>query len=319
MNAVTALVGLTAAALLVMNLVQFLGARIRNRQLLEVTQSLQRIIGEQTAERIRIVTGDHALRKLLIEINRVLDGLQQSQVHYQQKELAIRKMLANISHDLKTPLTVVLGYVETLQHEQLRRDQSNVEPRLSKIRDKTTELLDLIHQFFDLARLEAGDQELDMQKIQLNEICKERLLSFYDLIQSEQLQVDLDISDQPLYVLADRNSLERILDNLIANAIRYGKDGKLVGLRLYDEANNVHVEVWDKGSGISERDKDKVFERSYTLDDSRNKQYPGSGLGLTICKRLMEQMGGEISLASQPYVRTSFTLTFRLLKEVRIS
>lgn len=84
----------------------------------------------------------------------------------------------------------------------------------------------------------------------------------------------------------------------------------MLGLKLYPDAGRVCIEVWDRGKGIAEGHEDKVFERLYTLEDSRNRDYQGSGLGLTITKRLTEQMNGTISLSSQPHVRTAFTLSF---------
>jgi signal transduction histidine kinase len=103
------------------------------------------------------------------------------------------------------------------------------------------------------------------------------------------------------------------LSNLISNAIAYGDAGGVLGLKLYHDETKVYIEVWDRGKGISEAHQDKVFERLYTLEDSRNRSYQGSGLGLTITKRLTEQMNGTITLVSQPYVRTVFTLSFRRL------
>lgn len=320
MSTITLFIVTICVILLMLNVLQLLRSRSRSRHLRFIAHTVQRLTKEQTGERVKLMTSDRDLRQLLVAINRLLDEKQKSQVHFQRQEMKIRKMLANVSHDMKTPLTVILGYTETLLQEQRQAESPNrSEPRLENIHHKCKEILELIQQFFDLARLESGDHELVMQKIAINEVCKERMLSFYDLIQAESLQIELDIPPRPLYIMADIKALERILDNLISNAIRYGKDGHIVGLRLYTKERDVHVEVWDRGEGIQEKDKDKVFERSYRLDDARNRKVPGSGLGLTICKRLTEEMGGGIRLDSRPFVRTSFTLTFPLAEEVRIS
>lgn len=98
------------------------------------------------------------------------------------------------------------------------------------------------------------------------------------------------------------------LNNLISNAIQYGFDGKMIGLKLRVDEKSVYIDVSDKGKGINEVHKDRVFERMYTLEDSRNTHYQGSGLGLTITKRLVEQMGGNISLDSKPFQKTTFTV-----------
>jgi signal transduction histidine kinase len=101
------------------------------------------------------------------------------------------------------------------------------------------------------------------------------------------------------------------MNNLISNAIKYGHDGKYIGLNLSFDDKFVYVEIWDKGKGIDITNIEKVFERMYTLEDSRNKLYQGSGLGLTITKRLVDKLGGEISLMSKHYERTSFTFKLK--------
>lgn len=309
--------GLAAIVLLaLLNGLQFQHARTRSRQMGEISRTLHRIADEQSSERVRLISGDRSVRALLVAVNRILDNNDNNKARFQQKEMAIRKMLANISHDLKTPLTVVLGYVESmLHHPRPEESLGGADARIHKLKAKTAEILSLIHQFFDLARLEAGDHELNIRAVNLNELCRERMLSFYDWIQTEKLQVEIDIPDQPLRIQADPEACERILDNLIANAIHHGKDGKTVGLRLMSDEHNARIVVWDKGRGIPETDLNKIFERSYTLDDSRTKLHSGSGLGLTICKRLAEKMGGRIHVESRPFVYTEFTVTFPMLAD----
>ncbi|MNE47394.1 Signal-transduction histidine kinase senX3 [compost metagenome] len=114
-------------------------------------------------------------------------------------------------------------------------------------------------------------------------------------------------------MMGNVEALDRVLGNLLSNAISYGDAGGVLGLRLYSQSDKVCIEVWDKGKGIAEDHQDKIFERLYTLEDSRNRVYQGSGLGLTITKRLTEQMNGTIKLTSKPYIRTAFTLSFRRL------
>ena len=115
------------------------------------------------------------------------------------------------------------------------------------------------------------------------------------------------IYQKNIYALGNVEVLGRVLNNLISNAITYGDDGKTLGMTLRDDETNVYIDVWDTGKGIDESHIDKVFERMYTLEDSRNRLYQGSGLGLTITKRLVEAMDGEIHLFSKPY-ENNFTI-----------
>jgi signal transduction histidine kinase len=271
---------------------------------------LNEILNNASQEKLLVQTDHKELRQLLVGINSLLELVQRTQGDYTKKEISIRKMLSNISHDLKTPLTVVLGYIETIK----LNEELNIEERealVSKVHSKTLEVIELINKFFDLAKLEAGDKDILITRVNMNEICRKKILEFYEILTSRGFEVCLDIPTENIYALASEDTLDRIINNLISNAIKYGAEGKTIGLKLIYDEDFVSVEVWDKGKGIDEIYVDKVFERMYTLEDSRNKSYAGSGLGLTITKRLVEKLGGEIFLNSKPYVRTSFTFKLK--------
>ncbi|MOA18680.1 Sensor protein SrrB [compost metagenome] len=104
-----------------------------------------------------------------------------------------------------------------------------------------------------------------------------------------------------------------MLNNLVSNAIRYGGEGRVLGLKLSSDDRYVSIEVWDRGRGISASHQELVFDRMFTLEESRNKGFQGSGLGLAITKRLVEEMGGEITLVSTPFERTAFTVKLKRL------
>ena len=131
------------------------------------------------------------------------------------------------------------------------------------------------------------------------------------MLLSKGLQVEIDIPERNFYILGNEHALNRILSNLISNSIRYGSDGGVFGLTLREDKGSIAVEVWDKGKGIAEVHQDRVFDRLYTLDDARNPQFQGSGLGLSISKRLTEAMNGSIHLRSKPFEKTNFTCIFK--------
>ena len=140
----------------------------------------------------------------------------------------------------------------------------------------------------------------------MSEVCRKNILEFYENLTSKGFEVNINIPETSIFALGNIEALERIMNNLISNAIKYGSEGKYLGVKLSYDENYSYVEICDKGKGIEEINVENVFERMYTLEDSRNKLYQGSGLGLTITKRLIEKLGGEISLKSKPYERTSF-------------
>ena len=276
-------------------------------------EKLQDIVKQQTGEKLLVMTDDKELQKLLVVINHLLDAKQKTNADHAKVEISMRKMLSNISHDLKTPLTVILGYTEMLNVDKMMNKEEQQE-LLEKVHVKTLEVMELIHKFFDLAKLESGDKAIEMTKVNMNEVCREKILSFYDLLTTKGFEVRIDIPEKNVYALGNAEVLGRVLNNLISNAIAYGYDGKMIGMTLRDTDKHVYVDVWDCGKGINETHIDKVFERMYTLEDSRNRLYQGSGLGLTITKRLIEALGGEIHLSSKPYEKTVFTIVLKKME-----
>ncbi|ANS75306.1 histidine kinase [Paenibacillus yonginensis] len=290
--------------------VQFYAYKARNANLKRIGDQLKNIIADGTNEKLLVFTSDQALIPVLIEINQLLEHNQQRAAGFMKMEQSMRKMVSNISHDLKTPLTVVLGYLETLQ---LHPDISEEERKAlhSKVYAKANEVLELIHKFFDLARLESGDKRIPLSPVDMNEISRKNILAFYDTLTVKGFEVCIEIPDKPLLVWGNEEALERVLNNLISNAIQHGGEGKTLGLTLRADDAFVYMEVWDRGKGIGELHQDRVFERMYTLEDSRNKSFQGSGLGLTITKRLVEAQEGTIRIYSKPYEQTTFTVQLK--------
>ncbi|MCL6602677.1 MAG: sensor histidine kinase [Paenibacillus sp.] len=304
---------LVVVCLLLVILWQHQRYRQSSHQLKYIHQKLESIITQGSHERLLLFSSNKELQVLLNDLNRMLDINHLGTAQRVKLEKSMRNMLSNISHDLKTPLTVVVGYIETILHDKSITD-SERERILQTIHQKANQVITLMNTFFDLAKLESGDRDIPLTRVELGETCRRNILSFYDLLSAKGSEVQIDIPDDSLYIMGNEEALDRILSNLLSNAISYGDAGGVLGLRLYSDEKNVYIEVWDRGKGITESHQDKVFERLYTLEDSRNRAYQGSGLGLTITKRLTEQMNGTIKLTSQPFVRTGFTVSFRRLR-----
>lgn len=285
----------------------------RSAHLREIGHKLRRILETKTSEKLLAVTDDAVIRSLLVEMNHLLEYTRKTISDYTKTEIAMKKMISNISHDLKTPLTVILGYIETIHMDKQMSEDERTE-LLAKVYKKTMEVLDLIHKFFDLAKLESGDQEIAMTRLNLSEVCRQNILMFYDVLTAKGFDVRIDIPDEPVFVMGNEDALNRIMNNLISNAIHHGGAGAVVGLALKMKDELVVLEVWDRGKGIHEQHKDRVFERMFTLEDSRNRSNRNSGLGLTITKRLVEKMEGTISLYSRPYEKTVFSIRFKRIR-----
>src|SRR5690625_3054776 len=289
---------------------QLILRRKTKRELYEICEKLTHIIEAETDEKVFMQTNEQPVRQMLIQVNRLLSYNQKVVADNVRTNESLKKMLSNMSHDLKTPLTVILGYVEKLKQNDKMSEEERSEI-VGRLHEKTSSVISLMKQFFDLVKLESGDVDFPISRLSINEICRKNVLEFYHLLQSKGLQVGVDIPEQNYFILGNEDALNRILSNLISNAIRYGSDGGVFGLTVREAGENIAIDIWDRGKGIAEVHLDLVFERLYTLDDARNPEFQGSGLGLSITKRLTEAMKGEIQLRSKPYEKTVFTVVFK--------
>ena len=271
-----------------------------------ISGKLKETIDMDSGESVMVFTDNKELMELAAQINRLLENHKKVKADYRRSEIASKKMLSNISHDIKTPMTVILGYLEIM-----RINKTDTEEMLKKTEQKAIEVMELINQFFTLAKLEAGDMDIELSRIDVSEICRETVLDFFDILQKNDFQVEIDVPERPVYVQGERQALQRILSNLISNVIRYGADGKYLGLSLREDEKTAFIDVTDKGKGIDKAFADSVFDRLFTMEDSRNRSIQGNGLGLTIAKNLALQLGGKITLDSTPYEKTVFTVNLK--------
>lgn len=275
-------------------------------KLKKISQKLEEIQDTDSDENVMVFTDNKVLMDLAAQINRLLENQRKVKVDYRRSEISSKKMLSNISHDIKTPMTVILGYLEIM-----RLNSSGENEMLLKVEQKAQRAMELINQFFTLAKLEAGDTEITISKIDVCEACRENVLDFYELLTQKEFQVDVDIPEEAVFVRGNKDALQRILFNLISNVVRYGSDGKYMGMFLRSDEKYIYIDVVDKGKGIERAFAQNVFERLFTMEDSRNREIQGNGLGLTIAQNLAHQLGGEITLESEPNVKTTFTVKLR--------
>ena len=272
-------------------------------KLRKISGKLKEITDTDSDERVMVFTENKELMELAAQINRLLENHLKVKADYRRAEIASKKMLSNISHDIKTPMTVILGYLEIM-----RINGKSTDELLGKIEQKAENVMELINQFFTLAKLESGDMAMELSKIDICEICRESILDFYEILTSNDFQVDIDVPELFIYIQGNKDAVQRILFNLVSNVVRYGADGKYLGVFLRADEKSVYIDVTDKGKGIDKQFANSVFDRLFTLEDSRNRNIQGNGLGLTIAKNLALQLGGDITLESTPYEKTTFTV-----------
>lgn len=271
-----------------------------------ISDKLKEIIEKDSDEQITVFTENKDLMELAAQINALLEKYLKTKADYRRSEITSKKMLSNISHDIKTPMTVILGYLEIMQLSETLSDEM-----LKKVERKAQSVMELINQFFTLSKIESGDMDIELYRVDICEICRESVLDFYELLSNKKLYVKVDMPETPIYIQGNKEALQRILFNLISNVIRYGADGKYLGISLRDDDRNVYVDVTDKGKGIDRAFADSIFDRLFTMEDSRNRNIQGNGLGLTIAKNLAQRLGGTITLESIPHVKTTFTVRLK--------
>lgn len=274
-------------------------------ELEKVCQKLSDILEKGTDEKVMVFMDNKIIMDLNGQINKLLIDRQKIKTDYKRQEISSKKMLANISHDIKTPLTVILGYLEIIRLSNKENEA------LQKVEIKAKQVMELVNQFFTLAKLEAGDTDIKITKVNISESCRENVLGFYEILIQKEFEVDILIPEQDLFVYGDRESIDRILYNLVSNVIRYGSDGKYIGFLIREDSGYIYIDITDKGAGIDKEFAESVFERLYTMEDSRNRRIQGNGLGLTIARNLAKQMGGDILLESTPGIKTIFSVKLK--------
>lgn len=274
-------------------------------KLRQISSQLSDIMEHGSDKKVMVFTDNRALQELCSQINRLLAERREIRADYRRKEISYKKMLSNISHDIKTPLTVILGYLEMMRLADVENQE------LRKVETKAGQVMELIDQFFTLAKLEAGDMNLEIGKINVSELCRESVLGYYDILQGTDFTVEISIPEKDIFAQGEAGAVSRVLNNLLSNAVRYGSDGNYIGLTLRESGEYVYIDITDRGRGIEKAFARNVFDRMYTLEDSRNREIQGNGLGLTIAKNLALQLGGDILLESEPYVKTTFTVKLK--------
>jgi two-component system phosphate regulon sensor histidine kinase PhoR len=210
-----------------------------------------------------------------------------------------RDFVANVSHELKTPLTAIRGLVETVI------DDEQMEPATArrfalKIRDQVARLSTLVTDLLTLARAESTQVPRERPVIDLAAPVRECARRFAPLSAAEGVELVLSLPDEPIPLRADEEDLRQIVGNLLDNAIKYTPAGGRVDLGVVPGTSEVTIEVRDTGIGIEPRDQDRVFERFYRVDKARSRELGGTGLGLSIVKHLVQSLDGAISLESAP-------------------
>ena len=241
---------------------------------------------------------DSDLQNMLVEVNSLYDQIRQIRADGKNDEKKIKESISMISHDMRTPLTSIIGY---LQVAEKSKDSEEMNANIDIALDRAKYLNDLVNDFFEISLIESGKVDIILERINLCELICEEILAESPEIDKKGIEPKFDQAEDNIYVNADRAKLTRIIQNLISNAVKYSTD-RLDFYISEDPKNIVDVAKDDVSSKVilsiktdssEEIDTERIFERFYQKDSSRTKG--GAGLGLYICKEFVERMGGTIS------------------------
>jgi two-component system sensor histidine kinase BaeS len=300
-GAVLVVFGTAAAALLI-----FGPVRPRLRSLEDAARKVG--AGDLTA-RAREDGGDE-VSALARAFNQMTHDLQQRAVQLQAADRTRRLLLADVSHELMTPLTGMRGYLETLSLHAQTLDPVTRERYLAIIRDETLRVEHIVGDLLDLSRLEGGGESFDAQDVPLEDVFGRVLARHGRAAEQKGVELVTSIAPGAEILTGDPMRLEQALQNLAANALRHTPQGGRVTLTASFENGAVVVAVSDTGSGIAPEHLPHVFDRFYKVDPSRAGESAGSGLGLSIVKAIVERHGGAVTATSRPGGGTTFTLKF---------
>ncbi|MCA9031100.1 MAG: PAS domain-containing protein [Planctomycetaceae bacterium] len=227
-------------------------------------------------------------------------------------ENARRDFFNSVSHELKTPLTSIQCFAETLLDGGLEDEQNN-RHMVGQIERQAEKLHVLIQDILKLARIESRFEKFELVPINVSKVIGECISDRTPIATAREITFDLEEGDKSALVLGDETGFRSIIDNLLNNAINYNHAGGKVTVRWRREGDQVHIDVIDTGIGISREDQERVFERFYRVDKARSATSGGTGLGLAIVKHLVTVFHGSISVSSEVGKGSTFTLSLPLL------
>ncbi len=248
------------------------------------------------------VRGNDEVAELAEAFNNMADSLS-------RLEVMRNTFVANVSHDLRTPMTTISGFIDNILSGAIPAEKRDY--YLELIRTEVQRLARLVNSLLDISRIQAGERKFDRRPFDICEMARRILISFERKIEEKHLEIGFECDEERMYALADHDAIYQILYNLCDNAVKFSKDGGALTLSLQESGENqLTVTVYNEGEGIAAADLPFVFERFYKGDKSRGLDKSGAGLGLFIAKTIMDAHSERIWVESEQgkYCRFCFTL-----------
>lgn len=253
------------------------------KSLKEIKDGLEEKLLENTNTLITVSGRDRDMLDLAAKLNTQLKALTESRLTYQQGDRELKQAVTNISHDIRTPLTAVCGYLNLLERERQTSDGAKY---IEIIKNRTEAMKKLTEELFRYSMIISGEHELEIKPIPLNDVLEESIAAFYAVLTDSGINPEIDITEKKVVRNVDRSALSRVFANLLGNAVKYS--GGDLNIKLME---NGEIMFSNTAAGLDKVTVSKLFDRFYTVETARS----STGLGLSIAKNLVEEMNGEIS------------------------
>jgi len=243
--------------------------------------------------------------QLTVHYNAMARRIQNQGEQIKQFDTRRNLLLSNLSHDLRTPLTMILGYAETIR-AGLYKDEKELQASAKVLLQRSRYIDKLLDQLLDITRQDEGNLELHVEVCNVSEMIRKITADYLMFLEGQNFTVEVNIPEEDIQAWIDASLIERALRNLLDNAIRYGSEGHYLEIGLTKKEDVLFITVIDKGRGIPLQDQEHVFERFYRVDGSRKGE--GLGIGLSIVQEIIALHDGSITLTSVPFERTVFEI-----------
>ena len=276
----------------------------RTKEMIVVTRSI--LDGEK---RQIFSTKEDELGTLSYEINQLASMYDKSQIKYENELFVKKQLISNLSHDVRTPLVSVIGYLEAIVENRIDGEQKD--DYIDTAYQKAILLKDQVNQLFEFVQSDANEISLSIDKVDVCELTRQIVIDFLPVIENEGIELNIHIPDDEIFAMVDKDSFVRVVQNVVKNSLTHAIEGKYLGVSLKKDAGCVFIDVADKGNGIGKEHMPYIFERLYKVDNVRSR---GGGLGLAIAKELSNKMNGDVEILRSIPGDTVFRIMFEEAK-----
>ncbi len=252
------------------------------REINRICKTLPKILNTDTNNTITIDSNDRTIKKLANTLNENLKKLRKLELEYKNGNRELKSSITDISHDLRTPLTAIRGYLDLMEDGKLSTEQGKY---LKTIEDKVLELTDLTEQLFDFSKSLDIPQEVKKEMVCINDILEDTIASFYGIFKKYDIEPNVEICKKKVERLSNETMLKRIFENIISNAIKYSEKEFTVKM-----SSDGIIEFSNTSTELEHVDLEKIFDRYYTLRSAKK----SNGIGLSIAKQLVDMCEGSI-------------------------